>query len=108
MSERELRRAAVLAQGKGGKWTIVEAAERMELSYRQDKRVWKKFARRGAARAVPGSGGRASNRAKPKKMRKKVARLIREKYSGEVGTRFGPTLAAEHLASEDQIGRAHV
>jgi hypothetical protein len=36
-------------------------------------------------------------------MRKKVARLIREKYSGEVGTRFGPTLAAEHLASEDQI-----
>ena len=44
-----------------------------------------------------------SDAAKPKKMRKKVARLIREKYSGDVGTRFGPTLAAEHLAREDQI-----
>jgi hypothetical protein len=32
-----------------------------------------------------------------------VVRLIRQKYSGEVGTRFGPTLAAEHLASEDQM-----
>jgi hypothetical protein len=37
MSERELRRAAVLEQVKGGKWTLVEAAERMDLSYRQAK-----------------------------------------------------------------------
>jgi len=49
------------------------------------------------------SAGRVSNRAKPKKIRTKVLRLIRQKYSGEVGIRFGPTLAAEHLASEDQI-----
>ena len=27
---------------------------------------------------------------------------MREKYSGDEKTRFGPTLAAEHLASEDQ------
>ena len=32
-----------------------------------------------------------------------MVRLIRQKYSGEVGARFGPTLAAEHLLSEDQI-----
>jgi len=37
MSERELKRAAVLAQVKSGAWTIVEAAERMEMSYRQAK-----------------------------------------------------------------------
>jgi hypothetical protein len=42
MSERELRRAAVLEQVKGGKWTLVEAAERMDLSYRQAKRLWKR------------------------------------------------------------------
>ncbi len=47
--------------------------------------------------------GRTSNRSKPKKVRAKVIRLIREKYSGEVGERFGPTLAAEHLESEDKI-----
>jgi transposase len=103
MSERELRRAAVLAQVKSGGWTIGEAGERMELSYRQAKRLWKRYQSKGAAGLVHGSAGRASNRAKPKKVRTKVVRLIRQKYSGEVGERFGPTLAAEHLGSEDQI-----
>lgn len=103
MSEQELRRAAVLAQVKSGAWTIVEAAERMELSYRQAKRLWKRYKGKGAIGLVHGSAGQASNRAKPKKVRTKVVRLIRQKYSGEVGARFGPTLAAEHLASEDQI-----
>jgi len=28
---------------------------------------------------------------------------VREKYGGEVGERFGPTLAAEHLAAEDGL-----
>jgi transposase len=103
MSEREMRRAAVLAQVKSGAWTLVEAAERMGLSYRQGKRLWKRYQRKGAAGLVHGSAGRSSNRAKPKKVRTKVVRLIRQKYSGEVGERFGPTLAAEHLASEDEI-----
>jgi len=103
MSERELRRAAVLAQVKSGPWTLVEAAERMEVSYRQTKRLWKRYQSQGAAGLAHRSAGRASNRARPKKLRSKVVRLIRQKYSGEVGQRFGPTLAAEHLSSEDQI-----
>lgn len=32
-----------------------------------------------------------------------MLRLVRQKYSGEVGERFGPTLAAEHLESEDGL-----
>jgi len=103
MSEREMRRAAVLAQVKSEAWTLVEAAERMELSYRQAKRLWKRYRKDGAAALVHGSAGRDSNRAKSKKVRRKALRLIRQKYSGEVGQRFGPTLAAEHLASEDGI-----
>jgi len=103
MSEREMRRAAVLAQVKSEAWTLVEAAERMELSYRQAKRLWKRYRKHGAAALVHRSAGRDSNRAKPKTMRTKVVRLIRQKYWGEVGQRFGPTLAAEHLSSEDQI-----
>jgi len=103
MSEREMRRAGVLAQVESGNWRLVEAAERMELSYRQTKRLWKRYQSKGAGGLVHGSAGRASNRAQPKKVRAKVVRLIRQKYSGEVGARFGPTLAAEHLASEDRI-----
>jgi transposase len=103
MSEREMQRAAVLAQVELGEWTVVEAAERMELSYRQSKRLWRRYREQGAAGLVHGSAGRSSNRAKPQKVHTLVVRLIRQKYSGEVGQRFGPTLAAEHLASEDQI-----
>jgi transposase len=103
MSEREMRRATVLAQVKSGSWTLREAAERMEVSYRQAKRLWKRYRSKGAAALVHGSAGCDSNRAKPKKIRAKVVRLIRQKYSGEVGERFGPTLTAEHLGSEDQI-----
>jgi hypothetical protein len=33
--------------------------------------------------------------------------LVREKYSGPIDVRFGPTLAAEHLASEDGITVHH-
>ena len=32
-----------------------------------------------------------------------MLRLVGKKYSGEEGERFGPTLAAEHLASDDQV-----
>jgi hypothetical protein len=32
-----------------------------------------------------------------------VLRLVGKKYSGEQGERFGPTLAAEHLASDDGV-----
>ena len=41
MSDGEMHRAAVLAQVKSAAWTRGEAAERMELSYRQSKRLWK-------------------------------------------------------------------
>lgn len=102
MSDRELKRAAVLAKVADKSWKLVEAAERMELSYRQAKRLWKRYATAGAAGLVHGNTGR-SNRAKDKKLRRKVIRLIRQKYWGEVGERFGPTLAAEHLKQEDGI-----
>jgi transposase len=103
MSDREIKRASVLERVKSGGWTIVEAAERMGVSYRQGKRLWKRYEKKGAKGLVHRSAGKGSNRAKPESLRKKVIRLILQKYSGEVGERFGPTLVAEHLASEDQI-----
>jgi hypothetical protein len=67
------------------------------------KRVWKRYRKQGVKGLVHGSVGRKSNRAKPKKLRDRALHLIRQKYSGDVGERFGPTLAAEHLASEDGL-----
>src|SRR5450759_1790953 len=103
MSERELKRAAVFGRVAEKAWTLVQAAERMGVSYRQGKRLWKRYRAQGLAGLVHGNVGRASNRAKPKQLRRRVLKLVREKYSGAVGQRFGPTLAAEHLAQEDGI-----
>jgi hypothetical protein len=36
-------------------------------------------------------------------LRARALALIREKYSGKIGERFGPTLAAEHLSSDDGL-----
>jgi helix-turn-helix protein len=103
MNERELKRAAVFSRVAEKAWTLVQAAERVAVSYRQGKRLWKRYQAEGAAGLVHGNVGRASNRAKPKSLRRRVLGLMRKKYGGEPGQRFGPTLAAEHLTEEDGI-----
>jgi len=103
MSERELKRAAVLSRVAEAGWSLGQAAERMAVSYRQAKRLWKRYRAQGAKGLVHGNAGRVSNRAKPKKLRRRVLALLRKKYGGAVGERFGPTLAAEHLGEEDGI-----
>ena len=103
MSSSELRRVEVLARVKSKELTLRAAAELMEVSYRQAKRLWKRYRKRGPGSLKHGSAGRESNRAKPKKFRRQVVALVRKKYSGEEGKRFGPTLAAEHLETEDGL-----
>jgi hypothetical protein len=103
MSKRELQRAGVLARVKSGELQLKHGAELMRISYRQAKRLWKRYDKGGAAELKHGNAGRKSNRARAEKERKKILKRVREKYSGDEKTRFGPTLAAEHLASEDQL-----
>lgn len=103
MSKRELRRVEVLARVKEGELKLVDAAELMGVGYRQAKRLWKRYRKEGAEGLQHRSAGRESNRAKPKKFRERVLRLVRKKYGGEEGKRFGPTLTAEHLESDDGL-----
>lgn len=104
MSRRELGRVEVLARVRSGELRVVDAAALLRRSYRQAKRLWKRYGEEGAAGLKHRSAGRRSNRAYAEKFRGKVLGLVREKYGGPVGERFGPTLAAEHLASEDGLG----
>lgn len=103
MSSKELRRAGVLARVGSGELKLVNAAVMMGVSYRQSKRLAKRYREGGAQGLKHGSAGRESNRKKSKKFRERVLRLVGKKYSGEEGERFGPTLAAEHLASDDHV-----
>jgi transposase len=103
MSSRELRRVEVLARVKTEELRLTEAASLLGVTYRHVKRLWKAYRERGPEGLKHGSAGRPSNRAKPEKFRRQALRLVRQKYSGERDERFGPTLAAEHLASEDGL-----
>jgi transposase len=103
MSSEELRRVGLLARVKSKEVKLSEAAIMLGISYRQAKRVWRRYRKHGASGLTHGNAGKGSNRAKPAKLRRKVLGLIRSKYSGGGQERFGPTLAAEHLAADDGI-----
>jgi transposase len=75
-----------------------EAAELLELSYRQAKRIWARYRDGGAKALQHGNCGRVSNRAYTRKFRAAVLQQVQARYED-----FGPTLAAEHLGSDDGL-----
>jgi transposase len=107
MSTKELTRAGVLARVGAGALSLRSAAAVLAVSYRQVKRLYRRFRSEGACGLKHRSAGRRSNAARDDVERTRILGLIREKYSGTVDERFGPTLAAEHLASEDGIDVHH-
>jgi transposase len=101
MSQEELPRVEVLARVKSRELRVVDAASLVGVSYRQAKRLWKRYQEEGAKGLRHRSAGRASWRAKPTRFRRRVMKLVREKYGEGEGERFGPTLAAEPWASAE-------
>jgi hypothetical protein len=95
MSRRERKRLAVLAQVQRGELKLVTAGEVMGVTYRQAKRVWRRYRVEGDAGLVHRSRGRPSPRRKPLALRQRVLARYEERYGD-----FGPTLAAEYLAEE--------
>src|SRR5712692_7481053 len=107
MSTRELKRAGVLARVVAGTLGLGSGTAVMEVSYRQAKRLYRRYRAEGAGGLKHRSAGRASSRATAVEIRDRALALVREKYGGGVDERFGPTLAAEHLATEDGVTVDH-
>lgn len=103
MSEKEVRRAGVLGRVKAGELTQREAAELLEVSYRQTKRLYGRYQAEGPSGLVHGNAGRRSNHARSEELRSQVLDIVREQYGGEAGERLGPTLAAEHLKQDHRL-----
>jgi transposase len=98
LSRKELSRLEVMGRVKARSLRLREAAEMLDLSYRQTKRVWARYRVGGAKALQHGNCGRVSNRAYPTKFRAGVLKQVQARYED-----FGPTLAAEHLASDDGL-----
>jgi transposase len=100
MSQEELRRVEVLARVRSNQLRVVDASRLLRVSYRQAKRLSKRYREEGPASLKHRTGGCTSNHAYAPKFRQRVLELVRKKYGGPVGERFGPTLAAEHVDAE--------
>ncbi len=98
LSKKELSRVEVMGRVKARSLRLREAAELLELSYRQSKRIWARYRAGGAKALQHGNCGRVSNRAYTAKFRAAVLGQVKARYED-----FGPTLAAGHLASDDGL-----
>lgn len=103
MSSKEMKRWAVMRRVRDRELSLGDAASILDLSYRQVRRIYRRFRARGQKGLVHGHVGRRSNHAHPPAVRARAVALIKEHFSGTVrgrGQRFGPTLATEHLTEE--------
>src|ERR1700693_6567295 len=97
MSKRELGRVEVLARVRSKQLRVADAAGLLRVSYRQAKRLWKRYREEGAAGLQHRSAGRSSNRAHDEKFRQQVLRRGREKKGGAGGGGFGAAVGGGHL-----------
>lgn len=98
MSTEERRRAEIFSRVGRKELTLVKAGELLRISYRQAKRLWARYDARGDAALVHGLRGRKSNHQAVSGAKERALALYRERYSD-----YGPTLASECLARDDEL-----
>src|SRR5438132_13789185 len=75
MSSRELERVEVMGRVASGDLKLSDAAVMLELSYRQTKRLWRRYVQVGRKGLKHGNAGRPSNRSQPLKLGRRVLNL---------------------------------
>lgn len=99
MSRKEWERITVMVEVKTPELSQVQASELLVLSYRQTKRIWRRYQAEGDAGMMHRLRGKLGLRHKPLSLRVPVlARCPEERYAD-----FGPTLMAEELEKEGLV-----
>lgn len=98
MGQKELLRSRVMAMVAEGQMQLAEASVKLKLSYRQTKRIYSRYQKKGEEGLLHGLQGRASNNHLDPGLVAQVLEAYQEAYQG-----FGPTLASEKLAEREGI-----
>ena len=98
MSQKELQRIKVVESAVNGRLTVAEAAELLQLSGRQVKRLKRRHAPEDGEWVHHGNRGRRPANAIPEEIRRKVVELARGKYAG-----FNDSHLQEKLAAAEGI-----
>jgi transposase len=102
MSAKERDRLKVMARVKTGGIRLVEAAEILGLSYRQSKRLNRRYLEEGDPGLIHRGRGQPGNRGYDESFKRAVLARYQERYPD-----FGPTLAAEKLDELDNLMLDH-
>lgn len=95
MSGKERLRKAIIEAVKNGHFTMVEAAERLDITERQVRRILRRYEKEGDKGLIHRHRGKVSNHTCDFEFKTVVLELYRTKFLG-----FGPTFASEKLAEE--------
>jgi hypothetical protein len=98
MSAKERKRKVILEDVRRGLISLKDASQRMEVGYRQAKRIWRRYRQQGDAGLVHASRGRSSNHVYAENFKSSVLKIYQEQYFD-----FGPTFAAEKLQELNKI-----
>jgi len=102
MGTKELMRVKVLEMVRQGKITLKEGGVKLKISYRQAKRLYKRYKEEGDKGIVHRNQGRVSNRKIGGEVRERVIKAYKERYND-----FGPTFASEKLEEQEGIKVDH-
>ena len=101
MSKAERDRLRVIQAVQERRMSQAQAAQRLELSVRQVKRLCRGLREQGEAVVISKRRGRPSNRRIDEAERERVVGIVRQHYED-----FGPTLACEYLAGHHGYGHS--
>ena len=102
MSERDIGRVQMMGLVAEGKRSLSTASEVLEVSYRQAKRIYRRYREEGPPGVVHRSVGKRSHRGLSEELKAQVIEKYCEQYED-----FGPTLAAEKLGERDGLEVDH-
>jgi transposase len=98
MSQKEVKRLAIVMKAVDGEIKQREGAERIEVSYRQFKRQVKRVREEGEKGICHRNRGKVSPKKMSVEMRKEIVRVYKDRYAD-----FGPTLGSEKLLEREKI-----
>src|SRR3954463_12693205 len=99
MTQADRDRLVALKKAKDKKITQRQAAEELEITESQVRRLLAKLRKGGDKAVLHGLRGRSNRRIKEQNKQQAIKILSADVYKG-----FGPTLACEYLEKKHQIG----
>jgi hypothetical protein len=92
MTLKEVDRLDIIRRCERKEISLAKASEEMRLSYRQTRRLWKRYQKKGIEGLLSKKRGKVSNNQLPQTLKDEALSIIKEKYFD-----YGPTLVKEKL-----------